>query len=356
MTSGQKIFVGLSGGVDSSVAALLLREAGHDVYGVFIKVWSPGFLDCNWEQERLDAMRVAATLDIPFLTCDAERAYKERVAEYFIDSYAEGGTPNPDVMCNKHIKFGEFYNFAREYGADRIATGHYARLTHKEDSIELHRGIDDDKDQSYFLWSVSDETLRLTDFPIGDMKKSEVRIIAERNRLLTAKKKDSQGICFLGHVDIKDFLSHYIELKKGAVLDTDGKKIGEHDGSEIYTIGQRHGFQIRNMSSHDTSHFVIGKDVKQNTITVSESRPELKDKTLSLSSTNWIGEPPGDNDILTVQNRYRQTPVGAKLLSQRERSAELSILDETEYPAVGQSCVLYKGERCLGGGIIDAIT
>ncbi|HMA78461.1 MAG TPA: tRNA 2-thiouridine(34) synthase MnmA, partial [Candidatus Paceibacterota bacterium] len=210
MTATNKtVFVGLSGGVDSSVAAARLKKQGYRVVGVFIKVWHPDWLVCNWEQERLDAMRVAAHLEIPFLTCDAEQAYKDDVATYFIEEYRTGRTPNPDVMCNQQVKFGRFLEFARAQGADYIATGHYVQRVDTEAGIELHRGVDTGKDQSYFLWSLTANQLEQSLFPVGSSTKAEIRTEAETLQLPVAAKKDSQGICFLGQVDIPEFLSHY---------------------------------------------------------------------------------------------------------------------------------------------------
>ena len=215
-----KVFLGLSGGVDSSVSALLLKKAGYDVTGVFIKVWHPDFLPCNWKEDRRDAMRICAQLDIPFLFFDFEKEYKREVVDYMVSEYKLGRTPNPDVMCNKYIKFGSFLKKAKEMGADFIATGHYARITNNKQSITnnrfvLEEGVDKNKDQSYFLWTLTGEQLEQVFFPIGNLEKSEVRKIAKKNKLITFEKKDSQGLCFVGQVDMKDFLSHFIKTKKG---------------------------------------------------------------------------------------------------------------------------------------------
>jgi tRNA-specific 2-thiouridylase len=212
----KRVFVGMSGGVDSSVSSALLKKAGFDVTGVFIKTWSPDFMECTWKDERLDAMRVCAKLDIPFITLDLEKEYKEKVADYMIEEYKKGRTPNPDVMCNKEIKFGAFFNWAMSRGADYVATGHYARtLKKKSGEVMLSAGNDDNKDQSYFLWNIKKEHLDKTLFPVGHLEKSEVRKLAKKFNLPTATKKDSQGVCFLGKVDMKDFLEHYIRPKRG---------------------------------------------------------------------------------------------------------------------------------------------
>lgn len=345
------VFVGLSGGVDSSVAALRLKNQGYNVVGVFIKVWHPDWLVCNWEQERLDAMRVAAKLGIPFLTCDAEAAYRDEVAHYFIESYRAGRTPNPDVMCNKSVKFGAFLQFAKDNGADFVATGHYARKGKPE---ELLRGIDTNKDQSYFLWSLSREQLAQILFPVGDTVKNTIRDEAARAGLPTATKKDSQGVCFLGHIDIKEFLSHYIDLTPGDVLDTTGTVIGTHDGAFIYTLGQRHGFTVTTKTTDEAPWYVVGKDVSSNTITVDHT-PKTHDanSAITLEAVVWRDTTPAIlGRTLTAQFRYRQTPIGITITSVGEGTLTITPNNSIEEPARGQSCVLYDGERCLGGGMI----
>jgi tRNA-specific 2-thiouridylase len=352
MIKNKKVFVGLSGGVDSSVAALRLINQGYDVTGVFIKVWHPDFLVCNWEQERLDAMRVAARLGIPFLTCDAEAEYRDAVAHYFIESYRAGLTPNPDVMCNKEVKFGAFYRFAMNHGADYIATGHYAQAIRNGDITELHRGIDPGKDQSYFLWTLPTEVLNKVLFPIGDTRKETIRLEASEAGLLTADKKDSQGVCFLGHIDIPDFLSHYIDLKEGPVLNEAGEVIGTHRGAFVYTVGQRQGYILNNQNPHRAPHYVIEKDVQANTITISTNPPELKQDTHLNLRHSVINVPLKIGDTLQAQSRYRQTSFTVKVVTVAPEELQLSVLNSSEAVASGQSCVLYRGEHCIGGGII----
>jgi len=354
MKSAKKVFVGLSGGVDSSVTALRLKRAGYDVTGVFIKVWHPDFLVCHWEAERLDAMRVAAHLEIPFLTCDAETAYRDDVAHYFIESYRQGSTPNPDVMCNKAVKFGAFLDFARAAGADYIATGHYAeRLNDTSSTPILCRGKDHLKDQSYFLWALTTEQLMYTLFPIGDTEKENIRAEAAAAGLPTATKRDSQGICFLGHVDIPEFLSHYISLKPGPVYTPEGIVIGEHRGAFVYTIGQRHGFTINTKTDQRTSYYVVAKDITNNTITVSTTPPLLSlTETITLSSVVIRHPLPTVN--LTAQFRYRQQPIEITIHELTGNTLTLSCQQPVERPSLGQSCVLYAGAVCLGGGIITA--
>jgi tRNA-uridine 2-sulfurtransferase len=347
-TAPKKVFVGLSGGVDSSVAALRLLKAGYEVTGVFIKVWHPDFLVCNWEQERLDAMRVAAKLGIPFLTCDAETAYRDEVAHYFIESYREGLTPNPDVMCNKEVKFGAFMRFAQERGADYIATGHYAQKV----GHTLLRGVDTNKDQSYFLWTLTPEQLAYTLLPVGDSNKDVIRAEAAAAGLLTASKKDSQGVCFLGHIDIPDFLSHYIDLAEGDVLDEAGVIVGRHRGAFVYTIGQRHGFTLTTPRTDSTPHYVIRKDVTANTITVSTTPPQATaGDTIELRYV-VLRQPVSLGNAVHVQTRYRQTPSTMTVIHLGEDTMTLRVEGAAEAVASGQSCVLYAGDVCLGGGMI----
>ena len=347
-----RVFVGMSGGVDSSVAALRLKQQGFEVVGVFIKVWHPDFLVCNWEQERLDAMRVAAHLEIPFLTCNAEKAYKDDVANYFISEYSNGRTPNPDVMCNRYVKFGAFLDFARENGADYIATGHYAQKKIGKTREELHRGIDTNKDQSYFVYSLSKEQLAFTLLPVGDTTKDVIRAEAAKAKIPTATKKDSQGVCFLGHIDIKEFLSHYVDLEVGDVLNTEGEVIGTHEGSLIYTVGQRHGFTVTTHTEKRDAYYVVSKDTDNNTITVSETKPVLEVTRHLILSQLQLREPITVGMELEAQTRYRQQPFMVRVVSVESFRLELEVLNETDAAASGQSCVLYQGSLCLGGGII----
>ncbi len=350
--SNKKVFVGLSGGVDSSVAALRLINQGYDVVGVFIKVWHPDFLVCNWEQERLDAMRVAAHLDIPFLTCDAEIAYRDEVASYFISEYIAGRTPNPDVMCNKWVKFGAFLDFAKGHGADFIATGHYAQKKIGLYGSELHRGVDINKDQSYFLWSLTSEQLDYSLLPVGDTNKEIIRLEAAKAGIPTATKKDSQGVCFLGHIDIRDFLSHYVELLEGDVLDENGLVIGKHNGALIYTVGQRHGFTIFTHSEERDAHYVLAKNIASNTITVGATHPLLKPTNKLVIENLTLRNAVAKGEEYEAQTRYRQNPFRVRITFISAEKIECEILEETDAAAIGQSCVLYLGPLCLGGGII----
>lgn len=352
----QTVFVGLSGGVDSSVAALRLKKQGYTVVGVFIKVWHPDFLDCNWEAERLDAMRVAAHLDIPFLMCDAEEAYKNEVADYFIGEYKAGRTPNPDVMCNKAVKFGAFLQFALERGADFVATGHYAQnLQNTEGIYELHRGVDTNKDQSYFLWTLTQEQLAHILLPVGNTTKDQIRKEAEEAGIPVATKKDSQGVCFLGHIDIPDFLSHYIDLEDGQVLDEAGNCIGTHKGAIVYTTGQRHGFTINDTDTSRQAHYVVERDIAKNTITVSTNKKPAQDNVIKLTNVSFT-KPVTNlaNSEISFQTRYRQKPSVGHVAHQDNDTITLAIAaaSEPEAASSGQSCVLYRDTECIGGGII----
>ncbi|MFC1802234.1 tRNA 2-thiouridine(34) synthase MnmA, partial [Patescibacteria group bacterium] len=240
----KKVFVGMSGGVDSSVSAVLLKKQGYNVVGCFIKTWHPDFLPCTWKEDRLDAMRVCAFLEIPFIDIDLEKEYKEEVFQYMVSEYREGRTPNPDVMCNKKIKFGGFFKKAMSLGADFVATGHYARNVLRGGKQNLMKGVDNNKDQTYFLWTLTQEKLEKIIFPIGHLEKKEVRKLAKKFNLPTAEKKESQGLCFVGKIEMKDFLKRFLEEKKGDVLNEKGEVVGWHEGAQYYTIGQRHGFII----------------------------------------------------------------------------------------------------------------
>lgn len=349
MKAAKTVFVGLSGGVDSAVAALRLQKQGYKVVGVFIKVWHPEFLRCNWEEERLDAMRVAAHLGIPFLTCDAVDAYKQGVADYFIAEYLAGRTPNPDVMCNQAVKFGVFLDFALERGADYIATGHYAQ---KIDNC-LCRGVDKTKDQTYFLWTLPTEKMDRILFPIGDSVKEKIRREAAKAGIPTASKKDSQGICFLGHVDIPDFISHYTKLMPGNVLDERGYVIGVHKGALVYTLGQRHGFNITAKSTKRSEMYVVERDLTKNTITVSNAPPLTKaHEKISLKRT-VLRAAIDDGVAYHAQFRYRQEPVAVDLEVHKD-DILVTTKEKSLRAAIGQSCVIYRGVECIGGGIISS--
>ncbi len=369
----------MSGGVDSSVSAALLKNADYDVTGVFIKVWQPTNFLCTWRQDRLDAMRVCAKLKIPFITLNLENEYKKEVVDYMIEEYKLGRTPNPDVMCNKYVKFGGFFDWAMKQGADFVATGHYAqvkRIKGKKHSnilenvgmlYELLAGKDKNKDQSYFLWTLTQKQLSKTLFPVGDIEKTEVRKLAEKYGLSTAVKKDSQGLCFIGKIDIKDFLKNYIKEKKGNVLNEVGKIIGEHDGAFYLTIGQRHGFKLNagNMrtergqlrtNSNIQPYYIVSKDIKNNTITVSHSPKSVNDefKIVKLEKVNWIlGETPDLSKKYSARIRYRQPLEECEVRHDELGEFELHFTKPQKAITTGQSAVIYNEGVCLGGGIIN---
>ncbi|MEI7765095.1 MAG: tRNA 2-thiouridine(34) synthase MnmA [bacterium] len=352
---GRTIFVGMSGGVDSSVSAALLKEQGYSVVGVFIRTWHPDFLACNEEEERRDAMRVCAHLDIPFLTFDFEEVYKKEVADYMIREYKEGRTPNPDVMCNKYVKFGAFLEKSLSMGADYVATGHYSINKLRITNYELRKGLDSSKDQSYFLWTLKQEQLSKILFPIGHLKKTEVRRLAKKFKLPVAEKKDSQGICFLGAVDLKDFLKHYIKEKKGKVLNRDGEEVGYHGGVVFFTLGERHGFTITKKNSDDTPYYVIDKNIKKNILYVSKDKNSLENNFFSssfeLNNTNWINKFPNMNKEYTAQIRYHGELLHCKINMKNKTKVEIIFAKPTQI-ASGQSVVIYDGDICIGGGVI----
>jgi len=344
----KKIFVGLSGGVDSSVAAALLKRRGYDVTGVFIKVWSPEWLPCTWRADRRDAMRVAAALDIPFLTLDLSDEYKRGVVDKMVREYARGNVPNPDILCNKEVKFGAFLEFAFSRGADGIATGHYARITDAAGGMSLEEARDANKDQTYFLSAIKKEYLPHILFPVGEYEKRRVRELAHRFGLPTARKKDSQGLCFLGHIEMKDFLRRFTDDAPGDVLDERGSVIGRHDGAFFYTLGQRHGFSVFRKAADAKPLYIVGKDMEKNTITVSSRNPDMSGgKEIFLRDVNWISVPPEEG---SVRIRYRGEKHPCRI-SLSDRGAVLSF-DRPLLAQSGQSAAVYDGKRCVGGGVI----
>ncbi len=369
-----RVFVGMSGGVDSSVSAALLKKLGYEVTGVFIKVWSPEWLPCGWKEERRDAMRCAAVLQIPFITINLEKEYKKGVVDYMISEYKAGRIPNPDVMCNKKVKFGSFFDWAIRNGADFVATGHYARVceiknqkskiknSNKNLKLEynLLAGEDKNKDQSYFLWTLTQKQLSKTLFPVGYLEKSEVRRLAEKFGLPTASKKDSQGLCFLGKIDTKEFLKRYIKFKKGKVLNEAGEIIGEHNGSPFYSIGERHGFGITKNSPDgvdNAPYYIVDKNIKKNILVVSHNKKEeVSSRTeIEIENVSWIkGEFPDSNKKYSARIRYREDlkPCILSEVHSRTKKARIIFDEPEESIASGQSLVLYDGEICLGGGVI----
>ncbi len=353
--SQKKVFVGLSGGVDSAVSAALLKRAGFDVTGVFIRIVLPAY-PCPAVTDRQDAMRVAAHLKIPFKEIDLSKEYKDKVFAHTIAEFAFGNTPNPDTLCNREIKFGLFFAYAMKQGADLIATGHYAqtkKLT--QGGVELYMGQDANKDQSYFLWMIGKEQLSRTLFPVGNIRKPEVRILAKKFGLPNATRKDSQGLCFLGDISMHDMLTHELLPKSGIVLSKDGQELGVHDGAVLYTLGQRHGFTIEGESGvAQAPMFVIAKNIANNTITVSENQfpKNVSQTACTLQSVNWIGEV--INGEYLARYRYRQKLIKATVECANNETRVF--LHEPHYVPLGQSLVLYKAKRCVGGGVVDKST
>lgn len=346
------VFVGLSGGVDSAVSAALLKQAGHETIGAFIKIWRPEFIECPWQKERLDAMRVAAHLGVPFKEIDLSDEYKHSVIDSMIADYEAGITPNPDILCNRAIKFGSFKEWALHEGAEGIATGHYARIEQEEGAYLLRRGKDVDKDQSYFLSRLTQGDLAVARFPVGGFTKREVRELAKRFGLPVAAKRDSQGLCFVGEVSMRDFLARYITLTKGPVLDASGAHIGEHDGAALYTLGERHGFRIDKNSPENAPYFVIGIDTGANTITVSAEKSSAFRVEVALGDIQWISAVPQMPARFKAQARYRETPVDVRIV--RKETGYEAIFDAPHLAPPGQTLALFTGEILVGSAIICA--
>lgn len=344
-----RVFVGLSGGVDSAVSAALLKEQGHDVTGAFIKIWQPEFIECTWREDRLDAMRVCAALRIPFREIDLSKEYEGLVVRDMLRDYERGVTPNPDILCNSRIKFGAFFDWALSEGADFIATGHYARIIRHNDSMTLWRGIDRAKDQSYFLHRVHAEQLEKIMFPVGNFKKTEIRDKARSFGLPVAQKRDSQGLCFVGDVTLKDFLGRFIQLRKGDVIDEHGRVIGTHDGAGLYTPGQRHGFVIKHFGRKTEVYSVSRVDVISNTITVTAKKENATVSYVRVEDMHWIGGS-AEAGALTAQTRYREEPLTVHVTV--DGQCTTAAFGSPHLVAPGQSIVMYRDDVCLGGGSI----
>ncbi|MCI1986025.1 MAG: tRNA 2-thiouridine(34) synthase MnmA [Lactobacillus sp.] len=357
--SNTRVVVGMSGGVDSSVTALLLKQQGYDVVGVFMKNWddTDEYGVCTATEDYEDVAKVASEIGIPYYSINFEKEYWDRVFQYFLDEYKAGRTPNPDVMCNKEVKFKAFLDYAEELDADYIAMGHYAQLTTDADGV-LHmlRGADDNKDQTYFLSQLSQAQLKKSLFPIGHLQKSQVRAIAEEYGLATAKKKDSTGICFIGERNFKQFLSTYLPAQPGQMMTYDGEVKGQHDGLMYYTIGQRSGLGIGGNSDNSEPWFVVGKDLTKNVLYVGQgfNNPHLMATSLDASGMNFFtGAAPADEFHCTAKFRYRQKDVGVTVKLAGDQ-AKIVFDEPVRAITPGQAVVLYAGDECLGGGTIEA--
>lgn len=352
-----KVIVGMSGGVDSSVAAALLKKQGYEVIGVFMKNWSDNFAvldDCPWQQDLADAQSVAKKLSIPLEVFNFEQQYKRRVIDYFFEEYKAGRTPNPDILCNSEIKFKLFFDQAISLGADFIATGHYARTKKIKSTTQLLKGKDKNKDQSYFLYGINSKVLQKVLFPVGEYTKPEVRELALKMKLPTKDKPDSQGICFIGEVDLRLFLSQYIKAVPGDIIDAENNKIiGRHEGLVWYTIGQRRGIKV---GGTGLPLYVVAKDMKKNVLYVVKGahHPKLYQQELVAEKINWLVKKPKLPIKLQTKIRYRQSDQEAEIDYKNNKKDKLVVNFKQPQRAVtsGQSVVFYQGDVCLGGGII----
>jgi len=363
MSHKKRVVVGLSGGVDSAVSAYLLKQAGHEVVGIFMKNWEDDDDDeyCSSRQDFLDAASVADVLGIEIEHVNFAAEYKDRVFAEFLREYSAGRTPNPDVLCNAEIKFKAFLDHAFALGAEKIATGHYARVRERGGRHELLKGLDHTKDQSYFLHRLSQPQLAKTLFPVGELKKTEVRQIAEEIGLPNAKKKDSTGICFIGERPFREFLNRYLSHEPGPIKDDRGRKLGEHVGLSFYTLGQRKGIGIggvkekgspRGGGEHDP-WFVARKDLERNTLYVVQGHdhPWLQSHTLQADDVSWVAGAAPEQGAYAAKTRYRQADAGCQF-ARSDGGFALQFIDAQWAVTPGQSAVLYDGEVCLGGGVI----
>lgn len=361
--SKTRVVVGMSGGVDSSVTALVLKEQGYDVIGIFMKNWDDTDENgvCTATEDYKDVAKVAEQIGIPYYSVNFEKEYWDRVFEYFLDEYKRGRTPNPDVMCNKEIKFKAFLDYAMDMGAGYVATGHYAQVTRDADgTAHMLRGVDNNKDQTYFLSQLSQAQLAKTMFPLGHMEKSEVREIAAKANLATAKKKDSTGVCFIGEKNFKEFLSKYLPAKPGKMVTETGEVKGDHAGLMYYTIGQRQGLGIGGTAGDSQEPwFAIGKDLTTNTLYVGQGfhNPTLYSTHLEASQIHFTTEDDKPTEFkCTAKFRYRQTDVGVTVKFAEGDQTQATVIFDEPVRAItpGQAVVFYDGEECLGGGMIDA--
>jgi len=357
MNRPMKVMLGVSGGVDSSVAALLLKQQGFDVSGLFMQNWDEeDDGECRAEQDRKDALAVCGRLGIPFYARNFAKTYWSEVFEHFLSEYKAGRTPNPDVLCNREIKFKTFLAEAQALGADRIATGHYAQVRQRDGRHMLLRGFDQSKDQSYFLHQLGQEQLASTLFPIGHLPKTQVRGLAHAAGFGTAGKKDSTGICFIGERDFRDFLAQYIPAQAGEIRSIDGRKVGEHAGVFYYTLGQREGLHIGGIKGRAAAPwFVVGKDIQRNILFVDQGIDSawLLSSHLLSESAHWISGAAPDRELrCTAKTRYRQVDVDCTVSVLGDGTLSVRFDQPQRAVTPGQSLVLYHGEECLGGAVI----
>lgn len=356
----KKVIVGMSGGVDSSVSAYLLIQQGYQVEGLFMKNWEEDDNDeyCAAAEDLADAKAVCDKLGIHLHTINFAAEYWDNVFEYFLEEYKAGRTPNPDIMCNKEIKFKAFLEFAAEdLGADYIATGHYVQRAYRDNHWLMLRGLDTNKDQSYFLYTLGEEHIAKTLFPVGELEKPEVRAIAEREGLITHDKKDSTGICFIGERKFKDFLMRYLPAQPGNIETAEGEIIGNHEGLMYHTLGQRKGLLIGGMKAHgDEPWYVVDKDVERNTLIVGQgaNHPRLFSKGLIANQLHWVNRQPLKDSVrAVVKTRYRQHDIPCLLEPIDEDTVQVTFDEPQKAVTPGQSAVFYLNEVCLGGGIIE---
>lgn len=355
----QRIIVGLSGGVDSSVAALLLKRQGYDVIGVFMKNWEEKDENgvCTSEADWYDARSVSNKLGVPCYTVDFSKEYWDRVFEHFLSEYRKGRTPNPDVLCNREIKFRAFLDYAITLGADAVATGHFCRTDVVFGKSRLLRGLDSVKDQSYFLYMLTSEQLSKAVFPVGGMTKAEVRNLAREAGLITSEKKDSTGVCFIGERRFKPFLQQYLPAQPGEMRTIEGKTVGRHDGLMYYTLGQRKGLGIGGCGTGE-SWFVLSKDLEKNVLIVGQGKdhPLLYSRNAAGIDATWIaGEPPAQEFYCTCKYRYRQPDQNVRVTIQGKGRILVTATERQRAVTPGQSMVFYDGEACIGGAICDEV-
>lgn len=360
--STKKIIIGMSGGVDSSVAALRLLEQGHQVTGLFMKNWDEddGSDYCTAKEDLADAQQVCDKLGIPLKTVNFAAEYWDNVFEDFLHEYAAGRTPNPDILCNREIKFKAFLDYATTLGADYIATGHYTQISHQHDhdQFQLLRGLDANKDQSYFLYTLGQYQLSHSLFPIGDMEKPAVRELAQKAGFINSRKKDSTGICFIGERKFKDFLQRYLPAQPGEMKTPEGENIGQHQGLMYYTLGQRQGLGIGGVkTAAEEPWYVVEKDLTNNVLIVAQGHdhPLMQSHTLNATQLSWVSDTaPSENFSCTAKTRYRQKDQACQVTIKADNSCVV-VFDQTQRAVTpGQSVVFYNNDQCLGGGIIDS--